>query len=165
MESIITALITGGLALIGTALTVSSSQKKTEHKLETAQAVTDCKIEELTREVRLHNNFAQRVPVMEEQIRVINHRIADLGFLTEFMVPVIVGICLCVGYVIKKWIKDVDNKWIPTVCAALGVILAIWMNGWSVSPSIILSGLFSGLASTGLHQLFKQYLEKGGKTE
>ena len=90
---------------------------------------------------------------------------ADLGFLTEFMVPVIVGICLCGGYVIKKWIKDVDNKWIPTVCAVLGVILAIWMNGWSVSPSIILSGLFSGLASTGLHQLFKQYLEKGGKTE
>ena len=62
---------------------------------------------------------------------------ADLGFLTEFMVPVIVGICLCVGYVIKKWIKDVDNKWIPTVCAVLGVILAIWMNGWSVPPSII----------------------------
>ena len=90
---------------------------------------------------------------------------ADLGFLTGFMVPVIVGIRLCVGYVIKKWIKDVDNKWIPTVCAVLGVILAIWMNGWSVSPSIILSGLFSGLASTGLHQLFKQYLEKGGKTE
>ena len=90
---------------------------------------------------------------------------ADLGFLTEFMVPVIVGICLCVGYVIKKWIKDVDNKWIPTVCAVLGVILAIWMNGWSVSPSNILSVLFSGLASTGLHQLFKQYLEKGGKTE
>ena len=72
---------------------------------------------------------------------------ADLGFLTEFMVPVIVGICLCVGYVIKKWIKDVDNKWIPTVCAVLGVILAIWMNGWSVSPSIILSGLFSGFTS------------------
>lgn len=57
---------------------------------------------------------------------------ADLGFLTGFRVPVIVGICLCVGYVIKKWIKDVDNKWIPTVCAVLGVILAIWMNGWSV---------------------------------
>ena len=40
----------------------------------------------------------------------------DLGFLTEFMVPVIVGICLCVGYVVKKWIKDVDNKYIPTIC-------------------------------------------------
>ena len=78
MESIIYALVAGGLTLIGTVLTVSSGQKKTEQKLQTAQAVTDCKIDELTREVRLHNNFAQRVPVMEEQIKVINHRIADL---------------------------------------------------------------------------------------
>ena len=44
----------------------------------------------------------------------------DLGFLADFMIPVIVGICLCVGYVIKKWVKDVDNKYIPTVCALLG---------------------------------------------
>lgn len=78
MESIISALVAGGLTLIGTVLTVSSGQKKTEQKLQTAQAVTDCKIDELTREVRLHNNFAQRVPVMEEQIKEINHRIADL---------------------------------------------------------------------------------------
>ena len=78
MESIISALVAGGLTLIGTVLTVSSGQKKTEQKLQTAQAVTDCKIDELTREVRLHNNFAQRVPVIEEQIKVINHRIADL---------------------------------------------------------------------------------------
>ena len=78
MESIISALVAGGLTLIGTVLTVSSGQKKTEQKLQTAQAVTDCKIDELTREVRLHNNFAQRVPVMEEQIKVIYHRIADL---------------------------------------------------------------------------------------
>ena len=78
MESIISALVAGGLTLIGTVLTVSSGQKKTEPKLQTAQAVTDCKIDELTREVRLHNNFAQRVPVIEEQIKVINHRIADL---------------------------------------------------------------------------------------
>jgi hypothetical protein len=78
LESIISALVAGGLTLIGTVLTVSSGQKKTEQKLQTAQAVTDCKIDELTREVRLHNNFAQRVPVMEEQIKGINHRIADL---------------------------------------------------------------------------------------
>ena len=84
----------------------------------------------------------------------------DLGFLAGFMIPVIVGICLCVGYVIKKWVKDVDNKYIPTVCALLGAVLAIWINSWNVSPSVILSGLFSGLASTGLHQLFKQYIEK-----
>ena len=78
MESIISALVAGGLTLIGTVLTVSSGQKKTEQKLQTAQAVTDWKIDELTREVRLHNNFAQRVPVIEEQVKVINHRIADL---------------------------------------------------------------------------------------
>lgn len=78
MESIISALVAGGLTLIGTVLTVSSGQKKTEQKLQTSQAVTDCKIDELTREVRLHNNFAQRVPVIEEQVKVINHRIADL---------------------------------------------------------------------------------------
>lgn len=78
MESIISALVAGGLTLIGTVLTVSSGQKKTEQKLQTAQAVTDCKIDELTREVRLHNNFAQHVPVIEEQVKVINHRIADL---------------------------------------------------------------------------------------
>ena len=52
----------------------------------------------------------------------------DLGFLADFMIPVIVGICLCVGYVIKKWVKDVDNKYIPTVCALLGVILSIWQQ-------------------------------------
>lgn len=89
----------------------------------------------------------------------------DLGFLTEYLILVVVGICLCVGYVIKKWVKDVDNKYIPTVCALMGVILAIWMNGWTISPAILLSGLLSGLASTGLHQLFKQYIEKGEKTE
>lgn len=86
-----------------------------------------------------------------------------MDFLAEYMIPVIVGICLCVGYVIKKWIKDMDNKYIPTVCALLGLFLTIWMNGWSITPVIVLSGLFSGLASTGLHQLFKQYIEKGEK--
>lgn len=89
----------------------------------------------------------------------------DLGFLTEYLILVVVGICLCVGYVIKKWVGDVDNKYIPTICALMGVILAVWMNGWTISPTILLSGLLSGLASTGLHQLFKQYIDKGGKTE
>lgn len=78
LETIVSALIAGGLALIGTVFTVNSGQKKTEQKLQTAQAVTDCKIDELTREVREHNNFAKRMPVVEEQIKVINHRVADL---------------------------------------------------------------------------------------
>ena len=78
MESIITAIITGGLALVGVIVTNIQSNKKIENQLTTAQAVTDCKIEELTREVREHNNFARRVPVLEEQMKVANHRIADL---------------------------------------------------------------------------------------
>ena len=78
MESIISAVITGGLALIGVVITNNSSNKKVEAKITTAQAVTDCKIDELTREVREHNNFARRMPVVEEQIKVINHRLSDL---------------------------------------------------------------------------------------
>lgn len=78
MSEIITALITGGLALVGVIISNSHNNNKIQAKLETAQAVTDCKIEELTREVRKHNNFAERVPVVEEQIKVINHRVKDI---------------------------------------------------------------------------------------
>lgn len=82
----------------------------------------------------------------------------NIEFLTEYMVPVIMGICLCIGFIVKHWIKDVDNKFIPTLCAVLGAAIAIWMNWPSITPEVILKGLASGLASTGLHQLFKQYL-------
>lgn len=78
MDAIVVALITGGLSLIGVIITNLAGQRRTEQRMVTAQAVTDTKIEELTREVRAHNNFAQRVPVLEEQLRVANHRIADL---------------------------------------------------------------------------------------
>lgn len=78
METIITALITGGLSLIGVVFSNISSNKRIETQLEKSQAVTDVKIEELTREVRAHNNFAQRVPILEEQMKVANHRIEDL---------------------------------------------------------------------------------------
>ena len=67
MESILTAIITGGVTLIGVLIANGKSQ-----------AVTETKLDELTREVREHNNFARRVPVVEEQIKVINHRIDDL---------------------------------------------------------------------------------------
>ena len=77
-EAILVALITGGLSLAGVIFTNMSSNRKVEQSVKTAQAVTDTKLEELTREVRAHNNFAQRMPVVEEQIKVINHRINDL---------------------------------------------------------------------------------------
>ena len=77
-EAIAVALITGGLSLAGVVITCIATAKKTERATAVAQAVTDTKIEELTREVRLHNGFAQRLPVVEEQIKVINHRLTDL---------------------------------------------------------------------------------------
>jgi hypothetical protein len=81
-EAIIVAIITGGLSLIGVIIsnnrTAQSMDKSMDVKLDKQQAVTETKLEELTREVREHNNFAKRVPVLEEQIKVANHRIEDL---------------------------------------------------------------------------------------
>ena len=78
MTAIIGSVITGELALVGVVITVLAGNSKTDKAIQTSQAVTDTKLEELTREVREHNNFARRVPVIEEQIKVINHRIEDL---------------------------------------------------------------------------------------
>ena len=77
-EAILVALITGGLSLAGVVITCAVTARKNETAMRISQAVTDTKIEELTREVRSHNNFAQRMPVVEEQIKVMNHRIGDL---------------------------------------------------------------------------------------
>ena len=77
-ESIIVALITGGLSLTGVVITSILTAKKSEKAAAVAQAVMDTKLDELTREVRQHNNFAVDIPVLKEQIRVINHRINDL---------------------------------------------------------------------------------------
>ena len=77
-EAIVVALITGGLSLAGVIVTSLITARKSENTIKIAQAVTDTKIQDLTREVREHNNFAKRMPVVEEQIKVINHRISDL---------------------------------------------------------------------------------------
>ena len=77
-EAIIVALVSGGLSLVGVVITNLAAARKTNASIQTAQAVTDTKIDELTREVREHNGFARRMPVVEEQIKVINHRLTDL---------------------------------------------------------------------------------------
>ena len=77
-EAVIVALITGGCGILAQWLIGSRNRSDQRAQLEKHQAVTDTKLEELTREVREHNGFARRMPVVEEQIRVINHRIADL---------------------------------------------------------------------------------------
>ena len=84
----------------------------------------------------------------------------DLTFLTNYAVPIIVGICLCVGYVIKNLITtDAINKYIPLIMATLGIVLNVWMN-MAFTPEILLGGMISGLASTGLYEAFKNLISK-----
>lgn len=84
----------------------------------------------------------------------------NLEFITEYTVPIIVGICLCSGYVVKHAVPtDKINRFIPLLMAVLGVGLNIWLNGHFTAP-ILLGGLFSGLASTGLHQAFTKLIDK-----
>ena len=81
MEGIIASIVTGVLSLIGVVISNLAANAKMSKDLEKAQAVTDTRIEELTREVREHNNFAKRVPVLEEKAKVADHRISDLEHL------------------------------------------------------------------------------------
>lgn len=83
METIVVAIITGGLSLLGVIVTSNKTTRDVQAKLDKQQAVTDTKLDELTREVREHNNFARRVPVLEEPIKVANHRIGDLEHITN----------------------------------------------------------------------------------
>ena len=83
-----------------------------------------------------------------------------MEFLNQFSIPVIVGICLCVGYILKNVVTtNKVNKFIPLIMGALGLGLNMWIN-LGVSPEIILGGLVSGLASTGLYEAFHQFIKK-----
>ena len=77
-EAILVALITGGLSLAGVVITCLATARKNENALRLSQAVTETKLDELTREVREHNGFARRMPVVEHEIKVLSHRITAL---------------------------------------------------------------------------------------
>lgn len=83
----------------------------------------------------------------------------DLSMLSEYLVIVVVGICLCVGYVIKNSLDFIPNKYIPLIMLILGVTINIIIN-WKtgINANTILAGMLSGLASTGLHQAFKNLI-------
>ena len=81
----------------------------------------------------------------------------DLNYLSDFCIPVIVGICVCVGYVIKTSIPGIPTRFIPLIMAILGLVLNVWITQ-GIDANIVLAGLFSGLSSTGLHQLFKNFI-------
>lgn len=80
-----------------------------------------------------------------------------MELLENYIVPVILGICLIVGYLVKNF-TGADNRFIPMVVTGLGVALAVWIHWPAVTPEILLAGAVSGLASTGMHQLLKQWI-------
>lgn len=87
-----------------------------------------------------------------------------MEFLNDYLVLIVMGICLCVGYVIKHLIpSEKVNKFIPLIMAVLGVLLNVWLNAFAFTPEILLGGLASGLASTGMYEMFKQFIEKKGE--
>lgn len=84
----------------------------------------------------------------------------DINFLSEYVVVLVLGICLCVGFILKHLVTtDKINRWIPLIMGLLGIALNVWIQG-VFTPTVLLGGLFSGLASTGLHQVFKQLISK-----
>ena len=83
----------------------------------------------------------------------------DIAILTQFANVIIVGICLCVGYVIKNSLDFIPNKYIPLIMACLGLIMSICTNLDKITLEVILTGLFSGLASTGCYEAFKNLIK------
>ena len=89
-----------------------------------------------------------------------------MEFLNDYIVLLVVGICLCIGYVLKHLVPtDKVNKFIPLIVGVLGVLLNVWVNKFTFTPEILLGGLVSGLASTGMYELFRNFIEKFNKKE
>lgn len=86
-----------------------------------------------------------------------------MDMINAYVIPEITILCLLLGFIVKKWVKDVDNKWIPTIVAVVGIASAIFMNLDNITIGAIVSGGVSGLLSTGLHQMFTQWIDNGGK--
>lgn len=85
----------------------------------------------------------------------------DISVLTQYVSIVVVGICLCVGYIIKNSLDFIPNKYIPLIMGVLGLIINILINlSTGINAEVILGGLFSGLASTGLYEMFKNLINK-----
>ena len=83
----------------------------------------------------------------------------DLSGLNDYLVLVVVGICLCVGYVIKNSLDFIPNKYIPLIMLVLGTVINILMNiSTGINATVVLAGMLSGLASTGLHQAFTKLI-------
>lgn len=87
-----------------------------------------------------------------------------MEFLNEYLVMIVMGVCLCVGFVLKHVVPtEKVDRFIPLIMALLGIFINAWVNAFTITPEILLGGMASGLASTGMYEMFKQFINKGGK--
>ena len=82
----------------------------------------------------------------------------DLSVISNYLVVAVILVCCCIGYVIKTSLDFIPNKYIPLIMAVIGVILNVWVAGY-INIEVLLGGMFSGLASTGLYEMFRNLLE------
>ena len=87
----------------------------------------------------------------------------DLTFLNDYINVVVLGICLCIGYVIKTSLDFIGNKYIPVIMLIIGTGINIIVNFPQINAAIILGGMISGLASTGLYEAMRNLINRGEK--
>lgn len=89
----------------------------------------------------------------------------DLTFLLEYINPVILGICLCAGFAMKNAFEWFNNRYIPLAALVMGTLISILINYPGINAEVVLGGMISGLASTGLYEMMRNLLDKDGKKE
>ena len=83
----------------------------------------------------------------------------DIGILADYLVVGVVAFCLAIGYVIKHSLQFIPNKYIPLILSVIGIAFNMWINDWIIAPEVIIGGIISGLASTGMYELFRNFIE------
>lgn len=79
--------------------------------------------------------------------------------IANFLVPMVMINCMCIGFVIKSSVEIIENKYIPLIVSVFGVLFNVWFNHWNFTPQVFLEGFFSGLASTGTFELIRNMKE------
>ena len=88
----------------------------------------------------------------------------NIEFLTDYIVLVAFGVCICAGWILKQWSAIPNNIIVPAL-AVLGVIINMWSNAWTITPEILLGGMFSGIAASGAYEYIKRFLENKDESE
>lgn len=88
----------------------------------------------------------------------------NIEFLTDYIVLVAFGVCICAGWILKQW-GAIPNNIIVPVLAVLGVVINMWSNAWAITPEILLGGMFSGIAASGTYEYIKRFLEKNDEVK